>query len=177
MGRVVHKATDALSAEAWQVMIAGWRAKKTLRAVARDLAEIGVKVPERTIARRRSEWIAEENRVGAAREHMQHLIAAVKQNNLAASEMLHALGVDALLTNPQAFPESDPLEAEKLRIKRSELDLKREQLELDRAKFAALQSKLAAVKEKAGQVLQSGELPAEAKRTIREIYDLGDKAA
>jgi hypothetical protein len=62
MARLTHKATDSLPEVARQIMLAGFRGKKTYAAIARELAAIGVNVPERTIARRRSDWEAEERR-------------------------------------------------------------------------------------------------------------------
>lgn len=187
MPRFAHKVTDSLGAEAWQAMIAGWRARKTLRAVARDLAAIGVKVPERTIARRRSEWIAEENRKAAAREHAAHLVAAMKENNLAASEIVTALATDALVMMPDAFTSGDPtqvqrlnLEAEKLRLKSGELEVKRSQLALDREKFQGMKTNLAKIREKTAQIAgiaaETSGLPAEVRQRIREIYGLSQEA-
>ena len=60
--RLVHRITDSLPNSAWQIMLAGFREKKTYRHIAIDLAKAGFHVAERTIARRSLELRAEQLR-------------------------------------------------------------------------------------------------------------------
>lgn len=61
-GRLVHKATDNLPPEAWSIMIEGFKNKRRYRLIAIALARAGFHICERTIARRGSEWRAEQLR-------------------------------------------------------------------------------------------------------------------
>ena len=178
--RLVHKATDGLGADALRAMTGGFREKKSYRAIARDLAEIGVKVPERTIARRAVEWRGEQSRRTAAREQVQDLVAAMKSENLSAAEMLQALATDALLADPQAWAGQDPmrvqaqnLKAEELRLKREEVELRRAAHELDLRKFNALAERERQARELAAESERREMTPAEMRVKIREIYGLG----
>ena len=60
--RLSHKSTDDLPAVAWEIMGRGFGAKKKYSAIAADLVAVGLKVPERTIARRAGEWRRERCR-------------------------------------------------------------------------------------------------------------------
>lgn len=60
--RLTHKATDTMPDFARLIMIAGFRDHKTYRAIAQELTAAGVNIAERTIARRRADWAAEEQR-------------------------------------------------------------------------------------------------------------------
>jgi hypothetical protein len=62
MGRLAHKITDGLPELAWQIMTAGFRERKTYRAISDELLAAGFQVPERTVARRAIEWRGEQRR-------------------------------------------------------------------------------------------------------------------
>jgi hypothetical protein len=179
MSRLVHTATDGLSAEAQRVMAAGFRARKTYRAIVRDLVEIGVKVPERTVARRGVEWRGAQARREAAREQVQDLVAAMKDQNFNAAEMLQALATDALLADPQAWAGQDPmrvqgqnLKAEELRLKREEVELRRRAHELNAKKFDALERREQQARELAAESERRDMTPEEMRAKIRDIYGL-----
>ena len=178
MARMVHKATDGLSAEGLRVMIGGFRARKTYTAITRDPAEIGEDVPERTIARRAAEWRQSQERRENARLYVHDLVAAMKAQDVTAAEMVQALATDALLADPEAFTSGNPalvqrqnLKAEELRIKRAEMETRRRALDLDERKFALMQSReqraVAALEEK-GETMTAGERL----QRVKEIYGL-----
>ena len=186
MARRVHKSTDALDADVMQRMKAGFHAGKTYAAIARDLADIGVEVPERTIARRGQEWEEQRRRRQAAREYVTDLVAAAAANP-EASAVLGALATDALMSEPETFTGADPLKVQRLNLRAEELRLKREELEirkrattideqrmtlmLDREKRAVLTADELAAKAGRGEALTADDM-----NRIREIYGLRQEA-
>lgn len=183
MARLAHKATDDLPAEAWRLMHAGFRMKKTYRAIAADLEEIGCEVAERTIARRAVEWRHEQSRKEAVREQVKALVEAMQEGKWESAEMIRALATEALMQNPDAFANSDPLavqrqnlQAEELRIKRETLELRRQQHELDAAKFEAMQRREEEAKQAADELAEKAgrgeKLTADDIERIRGIYGL-----
>lgn len=186
--RLTHKATDVLSAEAHRIISAGFRGKSTYSAIAKQLAAIGVNVPERTIARRGVEWREEESRRRAAREQMTALVEAMKEGNWSAAEMIQALATDALMMNPDALTGADPLKvqaqnlkAEELRIKRSEMELRRRVVELDEKRLTAAldkeQKTLQAAQDLERKAERGEQISPEDIRRIRDIYGLKEVAA
>jgi hypothetical protein len=185
MPKFAHKATDHLSEAAWQIILAGFAAAKTYRAIVAEVKQkTGERVAERTLARRAVEWRREEARRAAAREHARNLVAAVKENNLAAPEILVAMATDQLLMDPDSFRKADPidiqrtnLEAEKLRIKREELEVKKRQVAIDEQKLALIkdrQAKLAAETERLEEKAAKGEqlTTEEIARIRQQVYGL-----
>ena len=148
MGRRVHKATDGLSEEAQRVMRAGFHGKKTYAAIARDLAEIGVDVPERTIARRGQEWGEERRKRQAKRDYISDLMAAAVENP-EASQVLGALATDALIADPDGFTGGDPIKVQRLNLQAETLTLKRAELEIKRRAVATDERRLALLEERA----------------------------
>lgn len=141
MTRLVHKTTDGLSEEALRVMRAGFHARKTYAAVARDLAEIGVTVPERTIARRGQEWGEERRRRQAARDYVSDLVAAAAENP-DASQVLGALATDALIADPDGFRSGDPIKVQRLNLRAEELRLKRDELEIKKRLVSTVEMRM-----------------------------------
>ena len=141
MARLVHKTTDGLSEEAQRVMRAGFHAKKTYAAVARDLKEIGVEVNERTIARRGQEWGEERRRRQAARDYVSDLVAAAAENP-EASQVLGALATDALIADPDGFKAGDPIKVQRLNLRAEELRLKRDELEIKKRLVSTVETRL-----------------------------------
>lgn len=184
MPRFAHKSTDDLSAEAWRIMRAGFRARKTYAGLVLEIeAATGEVVPERTVARRGIEWRNDESRRQVAREQIEAMVAVMKNGDTTSAEMVQALAVEALLQDPEAFSQADPLKvqaqnlrAEELRLKRDELDLRKQSLTLDVKKFETLQAREArAIKEAdaLARRAESGEqLTAEDLGRIRSIYGL-----
>jgi len=181
MARLTHKATDELSAEAQRVMVAGFRAKLTYAEIGRQLREIGQEVAERTIGRRGMEWRTAEARRQTAVEQMQALIAALKAEEMNAAEIVHALGVQALLEDPEEWKARDPLYAEELRIKRETLELRKRQVELGERKLTMLEeqrNRAVEAAEALGQKAARGEtLTAADVDRIRAVYGLREQAA
>jgi hypothetical protein len=142
MTRLAHKATDDLPDEAWRVMHGGFRAKKTARAIVRDLADIGIEVAERTVARRAREWRSEQRRREAARDQVQDLVAAMKEQNLNAAEMLQALAVDALIQDPDAWSGADPLAVQRQNLLAQQVRLKEREIAVRERSVAAVEKRL-----------------------------------
>ncbi len=183
MARLAHKSTDQLPPEAARLMAAGFGQKLTARAVRARLAEIGVEVPERTVARRAREWNAEQSRRQAAREQVHALVAAMKAEQMNASEMLQALAVDALMADPEAWAGGDPIKVQGQNLYAEEIRLKREQLELRKAQHQLNVRKLTAMEERerrAAKALEKPDselTPEERLREIQEIYGIRPKGA
>jgi hypothetical protein len=181
MARLVHKSTDGLDEQAVRVMVAGFRARKTYAAIRRDLAEMGVEVAERTIARRGQEWLAEERRRRETREWAMALVEAAKTDP-EANQIVTALTNDAMLSNPDAFTGSDPvkiqrlnLQAEKNRIEARKQDLANRRLALDEGKFELLKSR----EQRAKAALEKPEAAMSAEERLKEIqaiYGIGQGA-
>jgi len=170
--RLVHKATDGLSAEALRVMTSGFRAKKTYRAIALDLADIGSKVPERTIARRGHEWQAEQSRRQGAREQVQDLVAAMKSENLSAAEMLQALAVEELMRDPAAWSGKDPLRVQSQGLQAEKLRIEREAMETRKREVAMAERRLDLVEareRRAAAVLEKPEAELTPEQRLLEI--------
>lgn len=171
MARFTHKATDGLSAECQRALVAGFRAKLTYAEVTRQLRGLGAEISERAVARAGAEWREEEDRRQAACEQMRALIGAMKAEDMNAAEIVHALGVQALLDDPEEGRKRDPLEAEKLRIQRETLEVRKRQVELAEKKLAAMVEREARA---AAVVADEDEkiTPEERVRRIREIYGI-----
>jgi hypothetical protein len=181
--RLVHKATDDLSPEAIRVMTEGFRLRKTYAAIAKDLDDIDEPVPERTIARRAVEWRREQARRQSAREQVQDLVSAMKSNDLSAAEMVQALAMQALLDDPEAYAEKDPirvqkqaLTAEEIRLKKRKQELAERRLELDEQKYRAQQEReekaRAAADEAAAKAARGESLTVDDINRIRDIYGM-----
>jgi len=172
MARLVHKATDSLSAEAQRLMVAGFRAKKTYTAIVRDLAEIGEAVSDSTIARRASEWRAEQSRRQAAREYVGDLVAELKANNFTATEMAEALLTDALMANADGFKDADPLKVQAQNLRAREVSVKEREAAIRQRALELDERKLKLVEERESRVKATLETPAEtmtAEERLREI--------
>jgi hypothetical protein len=178
------RVTDQLSSEAQRVMVACFRSKLAAAMTAAKIkAETGEAVSDRTIGRRKSEWEAEQLRRQAGREQMEDMLAAVREGNRTASEMVNALALDALMRDPDGFASLNPIDvqrtsiaAEKVRLQREQVELKKRQLALDEAKFELMKQReakaietAAALEQKAtsGQSITPDDL-----RKIREVYGL-----
>jgi hypothetical protein len=179
MARLTHKATDHLSADALRLMTAGFRQRKTYRAIAADLAAIGVKVPERTIARRGVEWRTAQSRRDAAREQIQDLVAAMKHNDWNAAEMLQALAIERLVECPEAWAGQDPmrvqgqsLAAQQVRVREREVAVREREIALAERKIQLLEKRDEQARELAAESERRDMTPAEMRAKIREIYGL-----
>ncbi len=148
MARRVHTKAEKLSAEAHRLMLAGFREGKTYAAIARDLAEIGEPVPERTIGREGARWRAEQSRRGRAKEQAMAMLEAMRDGNWESSEMLRAIATDWLLANPDVYAGIDPVKlqsqnlyAEELRLKREKLAIQARQVAVDEKRLALLEDR------------------------------------
>ena len=183
MPRLVHKATDGLSAEAQRLMMAGFRGKRTYAAIVRQIEETtGEKVAPSTLARRSSEWRTEQSRRQAAREYVGDLVAELKANNFTATEMAEALLTDALMANADGFKNADPLkvQAQNLRArevatKERELGIKTRAIELDERRLKLIEDREQRVKttlEKPAEEMT----PEQRLREIQAIYGIRREA-
>ncbi|HEY3416299.1 MAG TPA: hypothetical protein VGM23_05385 [Armatimonadota bacterium] len=173
------KAARELSPEAQRVMVRELRAGKTARMIAGIIAqEVGEDVAERTLSRRISEWRSYQQRRHAAQEQMETLLAAAKAQDATAPEMIRALGIEALMMDPDAWSGSDPikvqrqnLQAEELRIKRERLEIQKRQVAVDEARLRIMldrEKRAVAALEDKGEAMT----PEERIREIRAIYGL-----
>jgi hypothetical protein len=182
MAKLGHKKTDQLSPEAQRVMIGGFRARKTYAAIAKDLAEIGETVPERSIARRASEWRQAQERRDQARDYVHDLVDAMRAQSVTAAEMVQALATDALLLDPEAFTGGDPIKVQRQNLRAEELRLKRDELEIKRRLVSAEEERLrllVAREQRAIAALQKSETemtPEQRLREIQEIYGIRQEA-
>lgn len=166
----------AISTEAQRIMTAGFREALPAPIIVRKILEAtGERIAERTVARRLSDWKAEQSRVRAAKEQIRALVETM-QENPEHRDMVVALAQDGLLMDQDALREMDPakraalaIQADKLRLKAQELALKQSQHQLDREKFEALQRREAAAK---AAVQEEALSPAERVAKVREIYGL-----
>ncbi len=185
MSRIVHKATDRLTPEAWRVMIAGFRDKLTAKMIAaRVEQETGEKVTERTVSSRMREWHLDQTRRKAAREQMLALVEAMKEGNWSAAEMIQALATDALMMNPDGLTTASPLKvqaqnlkAEELRIKREAVEVRKREMEINARKLALLEERerraVALLDEQEKKASENGGMvSAEDLRRVRELYGL-----
>lgn len=175
--------TDSFGDNARRVMLQGFGARKSARAIQVELKSIGTTVTERTLQRRYAEWFQEQRRLQSGREYVENLVAAMKANNMQATEIITALATDQLIQNPDAFLAGEPaevqrvnLEATKLQVKREELAIKKADQELKQKKFEAMQTKLMRIKEAAKSAVEtadkSGEMSPEVRKKILEVYGL-----
>lgn len=176
-----------VSPEAERVMLREFRLRTPSGIVARLVTqETGQVVSERTVARRASEFRASQLQRQAARQQVSDLVAAMKENDFTAAEMISALATQALIERPEGFAKADPILVQGQNLKAEELRLKARQLEL-RERTAAIEEKklemLLAREKKAVEAAE--ELAAKAGRgeaispadlqKIRDIYGLGEE--
>ena len=172
MPRRSHKSTDDLAPEAVRVMTGGFRGNKTYAAIARDLAEIGIEVPERTIARRGAEWRMARERREQAKEYVHDLVAAMKASDLNAVEMGEALMRQALMDDPEAFVDADPIKMQQTQLRAEELRLKQRDLDIRARQVAAEEDRLRllmAREERAKAALAKPEAELTPEQRLREI--------
>ena len=171
--------TDELTAEALQAMQAGFSKHIPASMIARRIKTLtGEDVSSRTIARRKSEWEAEQRRLKEKREYMEALLAAGRSGNHTASEMVNALAVEALMRDPDGFSALNPIDvqrtsiqAEKVRLQREKLELAKREQTLNEQKFELLRAReqrTVAALEDHGESLT----PEQRVQRIREIYGL-----
>lgn len=148
MARLVHKATDRLSAEAQRAMAAGFASKLTYAQIAANLRTLGEKVSERTIARRGAEWQADQERRQAGREQISNLLEAMREGNWESGEMVRALATQALMDAPGDFAGSDPVKVQRLNLRAQELKQKQQALDLRAREIALDERRVALLQEK-----------------------------
>jgi hypothetical protein len=177
-------ATDSLSSAAQQIMAACFRSKLPAAMTAAKIkAETGEIVAVRTIGRRKSEWTAAQLKRQADRDRMVDLIAAMKDGNLTASEMVTALAMEALLKDPDGFSKLNPLEvqrtsleAEKVKLAHRREDLRARQVALAEKKYELMQQREAkaieAAKDLAAKSTSGQQITPEDIQRIRDIYGL-----
>jgi hypothetical protein len=140
----------------------------------------GQVVSVRTIARRKSEWEAEQRRRKERREYAEDLIAAARTGNFTASEAVNAFANEAIMRDPEGFMSLNPIDvqrtsiqAEKLRLQKEKLELSKRQMTLDEQKFELLKAR----EQRAIAVLddhRESVTPEQRIQGIREIYGLRD---
>ncbi len=175
-----------ISPEAMRVMQAGFRERKPASIIAGLVkAATGETIAPRTIARRASEFRAEQSRRRTAREQVEDLVKAMRDNDFTAAEMIQALATQALIDDPQGFAGADPLtvqrrnlEAEEIRLKARKLDLQERAVTVVERRLAILEDRekkaRAAADELAAKAGRGEEIsPADLDR-IRSIYGLGE---
>ena len=96
--------------------------------IARQLNEVGADVPERTVARRGAEWREEQERRERVRDQVQAMVGAMKDHDLSSAEMLQALAIDALMSDPEAWAQADPVKVQRQNLQAETLRLKAPQV-------------------------------------------------
>ncbi len=131
VGHTARKVTDHLSTEGLSLMNKGFCLKKTSIEIAREIeAATGERVNPRAISRRAFEWRAAMDRIREKKEEMQALVAAMDEGDLTASAVIKALGLQALMNDPDAFRKQNPLKVQSQNLRAEELIIKREALKL-----------------------------------------------
>lgn len=169
-----------ISPEAQRVMVAGFRERKPASVIALLVREgTGERVTVRTIERRAAAWRAEQVRRQTAREQMEDLVAAMKQNDATAAEMIQALATDALMLAPGAWLQADPVKiqaqnlyAEEIRLKREKLDVQRRAVEVQERRLKLLEEKQRAADAALSVLEKKADISPEDVRKVREIYGL-----
>jgi hypothetical protein len=183
MARRSHKSTDGLSAEAWRVMVAGFRGGKTYKAIQRDLDAMGEAVTLRVVESRGKEWEGEQRRRKAARETIQDLVAELKAGNVTAVEMVSALASDALMMEPGRFQGADAVKVQRLNMQAAAVKVRQDELRVKEREIALNEKRLELLeeREKRATAVAAEEdekiSPEERIRRIREIYGLKAGAA
>jgi hypothetical protein len=171
--------TDSLSSEAQQLLAACLRGKLAPALIVQQIkTATGEEVSERTIARRKADFEAETQRRRAGREQMEDLLAAMRQGDHTASEMVNALAIEQLMRDPDGTLAADPIalqqtsiQAERVRLQAKSMAIKERQLALEEQKFAALQAR----EQRAIDALKGDESklsPQDMLRKVKEIYGL-----
>ena len=190
MSRITHRAVDSLGDDVRRVIASGLCGHKTAAAIAGDLkTQTGQSVAERTISREMKRLHDQQRRRDASREQARALLAAAREENIVASELIQALATQALMEDPESFTGQDAvkvqfanLEAEKIRLKRAKLDQDNQRLALDREKFEGLKTKLATIRKQAEAakeaVNKAGEsISPELRKQLEDVYDLTEAEA
>jgi hypothetical protein len=92
---MARRATDGMSPEAYEIMIAGFRKKTSYQTIAANIAAAtGENLNPRTIGRRAVEWRHALEIRERRKEEMYALVQAAKEGDLAASDMIQAMALD-----------------------------------------------------------------------------------
>ncbi len=171
------KAPQELSPEAQRVMVRGVREGKTTRMIAALIEQdCGETVPERTLARRISEWRAEQARLKAKQEDVDAIVKAMLANDATAADMAQALMMQAMVEDPERFKAGKGVYAAGLAAQ--ELRLKERALAVKERAVAAIERRVKLLEEREARAVaaledKSGTKTAEERvREIREIYNL-----
>ena len=169
MSRITHRAVDSLGDDVRRVIASGFCGHKTAAAIAGDLkTQTGQSVAERTVSREMKRLHDQQRRRDASREQARALLAAAREENIVASELIQALATQALMDDPESFTGQDAvqvqranLEAEKIRLKRAKLEQDNQRLALDREKFQSMKTKLETIRDIATRAMpgKNGEQP------------------
>lgn len=183
-GHFSKKATDRLSAEGLSLMNKGFAQKKASAQIAREVeAATGECVNPRTIGRRALEWRKAENRIREQKEKIQALMAAMDDGNLTASGAIKALALQALINDPDAFRQQNPLKVQSQNLRAEELIIKREALALKAREVAVNEGRLQLLQERENRMLaevdqlktkasEGRSITSDDIQRIREIYGL-----
>ena len=137
------KATDAISDQARALMHRGFSAGWAVARIVQTISdETGETLSLRTVARRASEWRAEVARRRDARDRVNLIVEAAKNNGFDASQVIQALATDHLYEHPEALTGADPIELQTLNLKSEELRLKRQQLAVRERGLAVIERRL-----------------------------------
>lgn len=174
--------TDELSAEATVAMLQAFSKHLPASLISKQIKALtGEDVSTRTVARRKSEWEAEQRRRKERREYAEDLITVAQSGNFTAAEAVNAFAREAIMNNPDGFMSLNPIDvqrtsiqAEKLKLQKEKLELSKRQMALDEQKFELLKKQ----KEQALQVADDLEKKAASGKTltadeigrIRSIY-------
>lgn len=175
------RVAQELSPEAHRVMVRGLREGLTSRMIAGRIAqECGEKVSERTVARRAAEWRADQARLRGKQEDVAALVAAMKQQDFTAEEMISALALQALMADPEKFAAADVMDVQDRNLAAREVAIKQQKLELQSRQVALQERRVKLLEERERRAMAALEekdetmTPEDRVRRIREIYGLAN---
>jgi hypothetical protein len=150
--------TDQLSPEATHLMAVGFRSKTPSAQLVMQIRNAtGEVVSERTMARRKQEFEAEQQRRQSGREQMEDLLSAMRAGDATASEMVNALAMESLMRDPDGFAMLNPIDVQRTSIQAEKVRLQREKLELQKRQMALDEQKFELLKQQREQVLKAAE--------------------
>jgi hypothetical protein len=177
----IELATDKLSEAGKRTMLQGFALGKTAAFIVQAVKDAtGEELAERTVARRAREWRAEAADRKARREHMQDLVAAMREQGMDGAEMIQALAIDHLVEHPEALTGADPIELHGLQLDAKKVQLKEREIAVRERVAAIDERKMALLEERERRAIRAltregGDrqmTPEERIQEIRSIYGI-----
>jgi len=161
----IELATDKLSEAGKRTMLQGFALGKTAAFIVQAVKDAtGEELAERT----------------ARREHMQDLVAAMREQGMDGAEMIQALAIDHLVEHPEALTGADPIELHGLQLDAKKVQLKEREIAVRERVAAIDERKMALLEERERRAIRAltregGDrqmTPEERIQEIRSIYGI-----